>query len=694
MTTSSGGGPQDPKPEKRALEGLDDLRAQLDQVDQQLVASLRERDRLVMEVARRKAQKGDGRVRDPVREEAMLARLSSEGQGLGLDGFYVTRVFREVLDHSVRLQQEFLAQTQDPERAGSAELVVSYQGVDGAYSHLAAMRHFGPRGGNTTFRGYPTFRAMMEAVRDGQAQYGVLPIENTTAGSINDAYDLLAQMDLSVVGEEVQKVEHCLVALEMVPLSRIRRVFSHPQALAQCSNFLSSLNECHVEAFADTAMSVRRVGEEQDLSQAAIASEEAARRYGLTVIKRDIANQKENFTRMVVVAARAEKVDPRVSAKTSLIFATKHEQGALLGCLNALAKRNLSLTKLESRPRPHTPWEYLFYVDFEGNVDDADVLEALTELRAQTSFLRVLGSYPARTTRESRVTEPKAAKPEGKRVRANGNRESLLAIDARELSLLPHHLTSRKHRAEDTTFEVGNVLVGGADVVIAARIESYDTRDSLLRAARAVRAAGANLLWAPCFDARAKEQGAAHGVEPLIVLEEAGKLAGIPVATEVVHPADVDRAVSRVDVLVVSAAQMQNDALLREVGRVDRPVILERAMMASVEEWLLAAERVLERGNHRLILCERGIRTFERATTTTLDLSALVLLRERSHLPVFVDPFRATGNARWAMPLCEGARSAGAQGLVLSVTAQEKGDAGELATDKLAAFVERVRQLG
>jgi 3-deoxy-7-phosphoheptulonate synthase len=183
-------------------------------------------------------------------------------------------------------------------------------------------------------------------------------------------------------------------------------------------------------------------------------------------------------------------------------------------------------------------------------------------------------------------------------------------------------------------------------------------------------------------------------VEPLIVLDEAGKHAGIPEATEVVHPPDVDRAVARVDVLVVSAAQMQNEALLREVGRVDRPVILERAMMASLEEWLLAAERILERGNHRLILCERGIRTFERATTSTLDLSALVVLRERSHLPVFVDPFRATGNARWAMPLAEGARGAGAQGLVISVAATEQGDASELAGAQLEGFIQRLRQLG
>jgi chorismate mutase/prephenate dehydratase len=247
---------QDPG-EKRMLEGLDDLRAQLDEVDQRVVAALAERDRLVMEVARRKALRGGGRVRDTLREEALLARLTSLGQAAGLDGFYITRVFREVLDHSVRLQQEFLAKHQNPARLSEGELVVAYQGVDGAYSHLAAMRHFGPRGGVITYRGYPTFRAMMEAVSSGQAHYGVLPVENTTAGSINDAYDLLAQMDLSVVGEEVQRVDHCLVALENVPVSRIRRIFSHPQALAQCSNFLSTLTDCHVEAFTDTAMRVK-----------------------------------------------------------------------------------------------------------------------------------------------------------------------------------------------------------------------------------------------------------------------------------------------------------------------------------------------------------------------------------------------------------------------------------------------------
>jgi len=667
------------------LEGLDDVRAQVDEVDQRIVTALVERERLVMEVARRKAQKGDGKVRDPVREEALLARLSNQGQGAGLDGFYVTRVFRELIDHSVRLQQEFLAKHQNPERV-SAELVVAYQGVDGAYSHLAAMRHFGPRGGEAVFRGYPSFRAMMEAVRDGQAHYGVLPIENTTAGSINDAYDLLAQMDLSVVGEEIQKVEHCLVALEAVPVSRIRRVFSHPQALAQCSNFLSSLTDCHVEAYTDTALSVQRVGREQDLSQAAIASEEAARRYGLVIIKRDIANQKENFTRMMVVAAKPEKVDARVAAKTSLILATKHEQGALLSCLDSLASRGLNLTKIESRPRPHTPWEYLFYLDFEGNIEDPAVAEALEELREKTSYLRLLGCYPGRTMRESRPPEPRPSRPYNPEARA-----SRPSLDARDLDPSQMRLSSRHRRPADTVIDVGAVRVGGGAPTVIARIGSYASREGLLDLARAVRGAGASVLWAPCFQQSARDVAEKLGADPLTLLEEVGRIAGIPVMVEVLHPSDVDRAVTRADILVVGGANMENPALLREVGRVDRPVMLERGAMASVEDWLSAADYVLERGNHRVFLCERGIRTFERNPMGTLDLSAVALLRERSHLPVAVDACQATQNARLAGLLSESALAVGAQVFVLEVQAGE-GSAREpsLSVADLAKLVARL----
>jgi chorismate mutase/prephenate dehydratase len=274
-------------------------------------------------------------------------------------------------------------------------LIVAYQGTDGAYSQIAAERHFAKR--KITCHGHETFRGMLEAVEAGQADYAMQPIENTTAGSINEAYDLLARMNLYVVGEEVLRVEHCLLALPDVGLEQIKRVYSHPQALAQCSEFLSSLPGCEVIAFTDTAMSVKRVKRENDPAQAAVASELAGRIYGLSIVKRDIANQRDNFTRFVVVSKQPMSFDESIECKTSLIFTTRHEQGALVRCLNVLADHGLNLTKIESRPRPNTPFEYIFYVDIEGNVASQHVQSALEGVQKHTSFYKWLGSYPRRT---------------------------------------------------------------------------------------------------------------------------------------------------------------------------------------------------------------------------------------------------------------------------------------------------------
>jgi chorismate mutase/prephenate dehydratase len=231
-------------------------------------------------------------------------------------------------------------------------------------------------------------------VASGAADYGMLPVENTTAGSINEAYDLLAQTSLTVVGEEVLRVEHCLVGMPDATLEDIRRVFSHPQALAQCSNFLSGLHDCAVQAFTDTAMSVQKVRDEADVHQAAVASERAATLYGLKILARNVENQKGNFTRFMVVARSPLALDERIVCKTSLIFSTRHEQGALVRCLNVIADCGLNLTKLESRPRPNSPFEYLFYVDFEGSLQSEAVQQALEGMQAHTNYLKVLGSYP------------------------------------------------------------------------------------------------------------------------------------------------------------------------------------------------------------------------------------------------------------------------------------------------------------
>lgn len=276
-------------------------------------------------------------------------------------------------------------------------IVVGYQGTDGAYSKIAAERHFAGRCDELVCIGFNSFSDLLNAVLTEQVDFAMQPIENTTAGSINEAYDLLARLDLHLVGEEVLKVEHCLAALPGTRLDEIRHVYSHPQALLQSSMFLDKLENAAVHAFTDTAMAMKKVRDEGKRDQAAVAGEHAAAIYGLEVLARDIANQSSNFTRFVVAARQPAEFALGVPCKTSLILTTRHEKGALVRCLSVLAEHGLSLTKIESRPRLNTPWEYIFYIDFDGNLSDPNVARAVEGVRESTLSLRVLGSYPSRT---------------------------------------------------------------------------------------------------------------------------------------------------------------------------------------------------------------------------------------------------------------------------------------------------------
>lgn len=373
---------------------IETLRAELERADTELVEALAQRARIVETIAALK-QNSQLALRDRSREREVLEHVEAIARAERLDPYFVARLFREIVDYSVRTQQ---ARLLSGGRGGQAErtLLVGYQGAEGAYGHQAARRHFSPWHAETAYRAYPTFRAMLQAVGAREIDYAVLPVENTTAGSVNEAYDLLATMELAIVGEEIQPIDHCLVGVAAIELKDLRKVYSHPQALAQCSEFLARMPWCTAEEFGNTALAARQIAEQADPLQAAIASEEAARLAGLTVIARDIANQRDNFTRFLVIADRAIEPDARIPCKTSVMFVTGHERGALVGCLNELASRSLNLTKIESRPRPASPWEYQFYVDFEGNRNDSRVAEALQALASRAFYLKVFGSYPMR----------------------------------------------------------------------------------------------------------------------------------------------------------------------------------------------------------------------------------------------------------------------------------------------------------
>lgn len=373
---------------------LEEIRKTIDNLDETIVKALGERQRIVRKVLSDKLERSD-EIRDPKREEILLEKIRKIGTTEGIDPFFLEQLFREIIQYSVRYQTQALVDHQN-DKTEEQSIKVAYQGMDGAFSHQAAMRHFEQRYSNVECIGYTRFDQAAEAVEDGDVDVAILPIENTTAGSINDTYDLLAEKNLFIIGEEVLRIIHCLMATETVQISNIRRVISHPQALAQCTRFLAGLTRCHVESYFDTAMAARKVRDDGDLSQAAIGSAYAAEIYGLQILERDLANQAENFTRFVVVSRNPVVCDPQLNCKTSLIFATIDEKGALLKCLNILGDSGVNMTKLESRPRLGHPWQSLFYLDVEGNKEDPRLADALKKLNKNAQYLKVLGSYPVR----------------------------------------------------------------------------------------------------------------------------------------------------------------------------------------------------------------------------------------------------------------------------------------------------------
>ena len=265
----------------------------------------------------------------------------------------------------------------------------AFQGELGAYSEMAVYNFFGQ---NIEVKPCKSFDDVFENVKIGKVNYGVVPIENSIEGSVNRTYDLFLEYDLKVCGEIIIRVSHCLIAHKNSKLEQIKTVFSHPQALAQCRKFLEKHNLKAISTF-DTAGSVKMIKEEKMMDSAAIASERAAQIYGMTILEREIEDVKNNSTRFFVL----DKQDSPYSGedKTSIIFAAKSIPGALYKVLKEFADRNINLTKIESRPTKQTPWEYHFYLDFEGHRTETKCQEALKNIKDKTLFIKILGSYKA-----------------------------------------------------------------------------------------------------------------------------------------------------------------------------------------------------------------------------------------------------------------------------------------------------------
>jgi chorismate mutase/prephenate dehydratase len=311
---------------------------------------------------------------------------------------------------------------------------------------------------------------------------------------------------------------------------------------------------------------------------------------------------------------------------------------------------------------PGTPFQYLFYIDFEGNIASEQTMAALDELSGATSFLKILGSYP----REARGrTAPNVQALVARELEATTARTPAAAVAADPKD---HRLVSRGAKKANTVITVKGVRLGGQDFVVIAGPSVVESREQILACARQVRECGGRVLRGGCFRSHASPVGfQGLGLEGLHLLAEAGRAYELPVVTEVLTPSDVKPVAGLADILLIGARNMQNYALLNEVGNVNRPVLLKRGPMSTLEELLDAAEYILSRGNKQVLLCERGIRTFETATRNTLDLASIPVLKRRTHLPVLVDPARAAGQRDLVPPLARAAKALGPHGALLEV---------------------------
>lgn len=373
---------------------LSQLREKLDRIDEKIVSLYEERMEISAQVADYKIETGK-KVFDKTREEEKLAKVRSLTHN-AFNAHGVQELFEQIMSMSRKLQYNKLAQAGTlgrlpfigVDRLETEQARVVFQGAEGAYSQMAMLRYFGE--GVSSFH-VDSFRDAMTAIEEGSADFAVLPIENSTAGIVSEIYDLLVEFENYIVGEQIIKIEHCLLGLPGTEISQIRTVYSHPQSLMQSARFLAAHEDWKQVSLKNNAFAAEKVSREGDRTQAAIAGEQAAKTYGLEILKRGVNQAENNSTRFIIVTN--QKIFRKDAGKISICLEVPHESGSLYHMLSHFIYNNLNMTKIESRPIEERNWEYRFFIDFEGNLADGAVKNALRGLRDEARNMKILGNY-------------------------------------------------------------------------------------------------------------------------------------------------------------------------------------------------------------------------------------------------------------------------------------------------------------
>lgn len=370
-------------------------REQIDEIDSQIVRLFERRMEVASEVAKYKIETGKA-VFDKQREEEKLQKLSAMSHG-AFNERAVNELFSQIMSISRKYQYGILPHTDDitnfrkeAQAYGGKGTRVYYFGVPGTHTQQAMEEAFGE---DVEGISCPAFEGVMEAVERGAAEYGVLPIENSSTGGISTNYDLLLKYKNTIVGQYVMKIDQCLLALPGTKPKEIRTVFSHPQGLLQSREFMNQHPSYEGVEYGSTAAAARKVAEDGDKSQAAIASRRAAKEYGLEIVAESIQQEKNNCTRFIIIGR--DEIYTEKSNKLALCIELPHQSGSLYRILSHFLYNDLNMTQIESRPIPGRNWEYRFFVDVEGNLDEASVQNALRGIKEEAAFMRVLGNFEA-----------------------------------------------------------------------------------------------------------------------------------------------------------------------------------------------------------------------------------------------------------------------------------------------------------
>ena len=376
------------------MASLEELREQLDQIDDKIAELYEERMEVCARVGEYKIQAGR-KVFDRQREKEKLADVASKVKG-EFNRKGIQELYQQLMSMSRKLQYQQLVAAGALGRLPFIQVDsldkknarVVFQGTEGAYSQAAMQQFFGNDVNNFHVR---TFREAMEAIEEGSADYAVLPIENSSAGPVNEMYDLLDEFENYIVAETILPVVHTLSGLPGAELSNIKCVYSKAEALMQTTRFLDDHPDWQRISVVNTAIAAKKVLEDNDMSQAAVCSAYAAKVYGLSVLEDKINDDSDNSTRFIVVTN--QKVFLKDASKISIRFELPHQSGSLYGILSHFIYNDLNMTKIESRPIKGRPWEYCFFVDFDGNLEEPAVKNAIRGLREESKNLKILGNY-------------------------------------------------------------------------------------------------------------------------------------------------------------------------------------------------------------------------------------------------------------------------------------------------------------